>query len=65
MIRKLQKVISLFSISTDYQVTEYLNHVAALGQLLHMSKQILQDTLTLSNHKYMAHQIALLYVHNN
>mmetsp|Transcript_46896 Transcript_46896/g.146985 ORF Transcript_46896/g.146985 Transcript_46896/m.146985 type:complete len:270 (-) Transcript_46896:1653-2462(-) len=48
--------------SSDKSVTfkEYINHIALLHQTLAMASQIRAD-LSSSNHKYMAHQIALLY----
>ena len=41
-------------------VREYLDHVAALNQLMTIAKQ-LADDVTGGRHKYTAHKIALLY----
>eukprot|EP00960_Hanusia_phi_P065564 766138-Hanusia_phi.AAC.2 len=48
--------------SLDKSVTfkEYINHIALLHQTISMASQIRSDIAS-SNHKYMAHQIALLY----
>jgi len=40
---------------------EFLNYIGVLNQLSVMSHQLKYDTETLTNHKYIAHQIALLY----
>ena len=40
---------------------EYFTHVSALNQLLHLATQLQRDACIAANHKYLAHQIALLY----
>jgi hypothetical protein len=40
--------------------TEYLHRFTILNQVIQMASQLRQD-IHLSNHKYMAHQLALLY----
>jgi len=40
---------------------DYLAQVSVLNQLLSMSRQLHNDSQTKTNHKYIAHQIALLY----
>ena len=39
----------------------YFAHLSVLNQLVTVAKQILHDLESLSNHKYIAHQVALLY----
>jgi len=39
----------------------YFAHLSVLNQLVSVAKQILHDLESLSNHKYIAHQVALLY----
>jgi len=54
----------LFSkqIENEYsEVSEYLNHIGVLHQLIQMSEQLRYDCANLPNQKYIAHQIALLY----
>ena len=43
-------------------VNDYLNAATNLNQLLMMAKQLGDDAMNLGDHKYIAHQIALLYV---
>eukprot|EP00727_Mastigamoeba_balamuthi_P013816 m51a1_g9057 hypothetical protein (251) ;mRNA; r:61408-62629 len=40
---------------------EYLKRVSHLSQLVRLSKQLLWDVQNLDNHKYVAHQVAVLY----
>ena len=40
---------------------DYFAHVSSLNQLLHMATQLQRDAPIAANHKYLAHQIALLY----
>ena len=40
---------------------EYFEHVSSLHQLLSMATQLRRDASNPANHKYVAHQIALLY----
>lgn len=40
---------------------EYLSYISVLNQLISMSKQLNHDAYNRSNHKYIAHQVALLY----
>lgn len=39
----------------------YFAHLSVLNQLVTVANQILHDLESLSNHKYIAHQVALLY----
>eukprot|EP00277_Geminigera_cryophila_P046573 CAMPEP_0173078966 /NCGR_PEP_ID=MMETSP1102-20130122/14675_1 /TAXON_ID=49646 /ORGANISM="Geminigera sp., Strain Caron Lab Isolate" /LENGTH=124 /DNA_ID=CAMNT_0013950823 /DNA_START=1 /DNA_END=375 /DNA_ORIENTATION=+ len=39
---------------------DYLKHMQQMWQTLSMAKQLQRDTVA-GNHKYMAHQVALLY----
>ena len=41
---------------------DYLDFVNSLNQLMMMATQLHNDALDPRNHKYSAHQIALLYV---
>jgi len=50
------KEVTINSITEDY-----LLQVGVLNQLVIISKQLLHDISSLDNHKYIAHQIALLY----
>ena len=43
-------------------VAGYFLHLGMLNQLLTLSHQLNSDAFNLTNHKYMAHQTALLYV---
>eukprot|EP01116_Phalansterium_solitarium_P011624 TRINITY_DN27367_c0_g1_i1.p1 TRINITY_DN27367_c0_g1~~TRINITY_DN27367_c0_g1_i1.p1 ORF type:complete len:256 (+),score=32.14 TRINITY_DN27367_c0_g1_i1:150-917(+) len=47
-------------VTTDL-AEEYFNAMTIMNQLTTMSKQLASDAKNLTNHKYMAHQIALLY----
>jgi len=40
---------------------DYINSISVLNQLVFMSSQLRTDVINLNNHKYVAHQIALLY----
>ena len=40
----------------------YFQHLGMLNQLITLSHQLNSDAFNLGNHKYMAHQTALLYV---
>ena len=40
----------------------YFQHLSTLNQVSMMCQQLRHDATNLSNHKYIAHQIALLYV---
>ena len=40
----------------------YFGHMSVLNQLYEMAAQINHDVRNLPNHKYIAHQFALLYV---
>ena len=43
-------------------VSGYFPHLGMLNQLITLSHQLNSDAFNLTNHKYMAHQTALLYV---
>ena len=43
-------------------VIGYFQHLGMLNQLITLSHQLNSDAFNLTNHKYMAHQTALLYV---
>ena len=43
-------------------VSGYFQHLGMLNQLLTLSHQLNSDAFNLTNHKYLAHQTALLYV---
>lgn len=40
----------------------YLNYVSLLNQVIMMGTQIYHDACDTQHHKYVAHQLALLYV---
>ena len=40
----------------------YFSHLSAIHNVLTMSQQLNTDVLTSPSHKYIAHQMALLYV---
>ena len=42
--------------------TEYLKKIAALNQLVAVAQQLRRDALSGASQKYLAHQMALLYV---
>lgn len=44
---------------------EYLVHVAKLNQLLVLSQQLEEDIRHLGSHKYITHQLSVIYVSNN
>lgn len=41
---------------------EYFFHVAKLNQLLVLSQQLEEDIRHLGSHKYVAHQLSVIYV---
>lgn len=41
---------------------EYFFHVAKLNQLLVLSQQLEEDIRHLGSHKYIAHQLSVIYV---
>lgn len=43
-------------------IAGYFLHLGMLNQLITLSHQLNSDAFNLTNHKYMAHQTALLYV---
>ena len=45
-----------------FHVIGYFQHLGMLNQLITLSHQLNSDAFNLTNHKYMAHQTALLYV---
>lgn len=42
--------------------TEYFFHIAKLNQLLVLSQQLEEDIRHLGSHKYIAHQLSVIYV---
>lgn len=44
---------------------EYLVHVAKLNQLLVLSQQLEEDIRHLGSHKYITHQLSVIYVSNH
>eukprot|EP01052_Picozoa_sp_SAG31_P025354 SAG31_NODE_2218_length_6159_cov_3.265182_2_plen_99_part_00 len=52
----------LFTIFALTRLADYLSYMSSVNQLLHMAKQLREDVLGGKTHKYMAHQVALLYV---
>lgn len=48
--------------SVSVPATEYFFHVAKLNQLLVLSQQLEEDIRHLGSHKYIAHQLSVLYV---
>lgn len=53
----------------DASFAEYFFHIAKLNQLLVLSQQLEEDIRHLGSHKYIAHQLSVIYVsrinHNN
>eukprot|EP01137_Pigoraptor_chileana_P001704 Opistho-2@39697 len=47
--------------TTAMRFEDYLTHVGLLNQVTVLCNQLRNDAHTLTNHKYMAHQLALLY----
>ena len=45
-----------------FHVIGYFQHLGMLNQLITLSHQLNSDAFNLTNHKYMTHQTALLYV---
>lgn len=43
-------------------VAEYFFHIAKLNQLLVLSQQLEEDIRHLGSHKYIAHQLSVIYV---
>lgn len=43
-------------------ILDHFSHLSALNQITTLCNQIQSDCRNLHNHKYMAHQVALLYV---
>lgn len=43
-------------------VAEYFCHIAKLNQLLVLSQQLEEDIRHLGSHKYIAHQLSVIYV---
>lgn len=46
----------------DILVTDYFPHLGRLNQLLGLSQQLDNDVKHLGKHKYIAHQLAVVYV---
>lgn len=46
----------------DTSVAEYYFHIAKLNQLLVLSQQLEEDIRHLGSHKYIAHQLSVIYV---
>lgn len=46
----------------DTSVAEYYFHIAKLNQLLVLSQQLEEDISHLGSHKYIAHQLSVIYV---
>lgn len=46
----------------DAPCTEYFFHIAKLNQLLVLSQQLEEDIRHLGSHKYIAHQLSVIYV---
>ena len=46
----------------NFHIIGYFQHLGMLNQLITLSHQLNSDAFNLTNHKYMAHQTALLYV---
>eukprot|EP00042_Codosiga_hollandica_P035782 m.268103 g.268103 ORF g.268103 m.268103 type:complete len:144 (+) comp54723_c4_seq17:35-466(+) len=44
-----------------FLITAYFAQVSTLGQIMVLAKQLQEDVKQLDNHKYVAHQMALLY----
>jgi len=65
--RVFPSVLSLFQNSTPQKsskgnsIEDYLYWMMVLNQLVTISSQLRKDVTTIQNHKYLAHQIALLY----
>jgi len=55
------KFCSPDDITTTDLAEEYFNSMTIMNQLVIMSTQLAKDAIHRTNHKYMAHQIALLY----
>lgn len=43
-------------------LAEYFFHIAKLNQLLVLSQQLEEDIRHLGSHKYIAHQLSVIYV---
>lgn len=46
----------------DAPCAEYFFHIAKLNQLLVLSQQLEEDIRHLGSHKYIAHQLSVIYV---
>lgn len=46
-------------------VAEYFSHIAKLNQLWVLSQQLEEDIRHLGSHKYIAHQLSVIYVRNH
>lgn len=46
----------------DTSAAEYYFHIAKLNQLLVLSQQLEEDIRHLGSHKYIAHQLSVIYV---
>ena len=51
-----------YSVDFVVLIAGYFQHLGMLNQLITLSHQLNRDAFNLTNHKYMAHQTALLYV---
>ena len=41
---------------------DYIGYMNTMNQVISMSRQLRDDVISGNTHKYMAHQVALLYV---
>lgn len=48
--------------TTNACYAEYFFHIAKLNQLLVLSQQLEEDIRHLGSHKYIAHQLSVIYV---
>lgn len=50
------------SLQADASFADYFSHIAKLNQLLVLSQQLEEDIRHLGSHKYIAHQLSVIYV---
>lgn len=61
-MQKILGGVNPFAYSFLFPVTGYLFHVAKLNQLVVLSQQLEEDIRHLGSHKYIAHQLSVIYV---
>lgn len=62
LLQQLRMLSPVIEVSPFVFIADYFSHIGKLNQLLVLSQQLEDDVQHLGSHKYIAHQLSVLYV---